>query len=122
MGGMAAWFAFDGNTTSSTGTYWKNSGPDGWIGYQFTAPILVHSAVINNNNQTSLNYIEKCTVQYSDNGSTWTSCTSETALIILAGVQIIPITETNKHTYWRLSINNLTNYCGAIDLDFRGFL
>ncbi len=115
------YFAFDSNATSSSGTYWKNSNAIGWIAYQFTAPVLIHSAVVNNNNQSMGNYIEKCTIQYSDDGSTWTSCTAETTLTISAGVQTIPVNETSKHAHWRFNINNAVNWCGAIDLDFIGF-
>jgi len=115
--GYEAWKAFD----KSNSTRWKSNASDSWIAYEFSQPMLIHTALIINNAEPSGNYIEKCTVQfYDDSVGQWVNATDEITVPTTTATHELPVREIQKHSEWRFSINNATNWCGAFELDFVG--
>ena len=74
--GYAAANAFDGNTSSNMNYSWASSvSSSGWIGYHFASPVVVKEARISARSQSS-QYPTAFSVDYSDDGVTWTQVVS----------------------------------------------
>ena len=74
--GHVAANAFDGNTSSDRHYSWASSvGSSGWIGYHFANPVVVKEVRISARSQSS-QYPTAFSVDYSDDGVTWTQVVS----------------------------------------------
>lgn len=100
--GFEAAKAFDDNT----GTYWQSSSnlsANPWVGARLTTPKQVHNVTIKQYQFTASNigYASQAAIEYSDNGSTWTTLEIVT-LAQNTTVQSFDVTLTTAREYWRV--------------------
>lgn len=115
--------AFDNNT----GTQWaRTSTTNTWIGYDFGAgndQDIVELAVTNGGYDGRV--IQNCSLDYSDNGSTWTTLFSFDIYGWLSSqTRTIPETQPSSgfHRYWRVfatTVDGGTSFTGLSDIQFR---
>lgn len=115
-GANAAANAFDGNT----GTLWSTNVFSGahWLAYDFGTPVDVVQFKLRN---APTNYQSPVTLQYSDDGSSWTDATP----LLQPGRQVDSGSQTylvgGVKTYWRIyvSANQSSGYTNISELEFR---
>ena len=98
--GYEKWHAFDGNTGGNFFYFqYTTSRTDGWVGYDFGAPVIIRKVSMFNISNTAS--IKQCKYQYSDDGTTWTDAT-ELITNSLTGAwtdALIP-SSIGAHRYW----------------------
>lgn len=98
--GYEKWHAFDGNTGGSFFYFqYTASRTDGWVGYDFGAPVKICKAKMYNVSNTAS--IKTCKYQYSDDGTTWVDAT-ETITNSLTGAwtEAQISSSISAHRYW----------------------
>jgi hypothetical protein len=120
--GYQGWKAFDGDAT----TYWQSeTGMSEYIGYKFVASKTVNAVWIQPYEYAD-NNVYDFTVDYSDNGTTWTSVATYTDTAPpVVGVELY-VASTTPHLYWRLNVSdayttNSTDYLKLTGVDFREY-
>ena len=107
--------AVDGNLT----TYWWATALPCWIGYDYGSPTSISKVRLYNG--TYANYrVTAYSIQWSDNGSSWTTIASGTCPN-QAGWNEVTFTE-ETHRYWRLYITSSSggSYITLFEVEFHG--
>ena len=101
------WKAFDGIPDTNSNDRWhSSSGHPAWIGWYNPEPLIITNIQVQNR-AVDGSFINSYDVSYSDDGSTWTVCTSGTSPNQTDGAYWnIPISETTGHKYWKLISNS----------------
>lgn len=99
-----AYYAFDGNDS----THWAApDAVDGTVGYEFTSDVCIRKAKFR-----ALYGTRQFSVSYSDDGTTYTSC-SETVTATNAETDYYVLTTaTTAHKYWRMNVHHTQGASG----------
>ncbi len=121
--GTEAWRAFDKITTAGNG--WQSPGGQNtnqWLRYDFTAAVFIHTLSINNTPAGVNHSVKDCRLEYSDNGSSWSSGFTFTLPPTTADYTF-DIAIAGRHRYWRLfMLNNYsTSQMGICEMQLTGF-
>lgn len=101
--GNEAWRAFDSNLATNNGWAGNAPPPTQYIGYQFASAVAVEELVIQTYGDARWIPTE-IRLDYSDNGTTWTTKTVFTGLSLSSGTVYTFSTPTvaTAHSYWRI--------------------
>lgn len=119
--GYLAAFAFDNNA----GTIWTGSGSiPAWIGFHFTNAVDVGEILIRARSDASGYQPSAFSIQYSDDGSSWTTAWSEsgqTSWAVGTTRVFANAGPFGSHAYWRVYVtaNEAGSYPGLAELQFR---
>lgn len=97
-GTYPAWKAFDGDDTTPARASSTDVSSGAYIGYIFADAVQCDSVKIKSSNSANTNTLR---VEVSDDGSTWTSVSSNVTTVYNT-VQTISLTTSGKHRYYRL--------------------
>lgn len=101
-----AWKAFNADNTTYEDSWHSAKGHPAWIEWYNPTPLRITSIQIRNRDSDG-SFINSYTVSYSDNGSSYTNCTTGTSPNQTTyGLWTININEDNPHKYWRLTCNS----------------
>ena len=99
-----AYYAFDGDNS----TYWSaTDAVDGSIGYQFPSAVCIRRAKFR-----ALYGTRQFTVAYSDDGTTYQTCSETVTATSGETDYYVNTTETSPHQYWRLNVHHTQGASG----------
>ena len=90
-----------------------------WVAYQFTQPVHIHSAELTPGDMGGPTGFR---LQYSDNGSAWTTAAEVASYTPSAGVKTthaLPV--AGRHAHWRLYLLGASGFGSVNELQFLGF-
>lgn len=100
-----AYKAFDGTAATS----WLASSGAHWLRYDFTSAVWCYRMAFSNDGPYEVKDLQ---IQYSDNGTTWTTAKSYTAVQGTSSFNIPVATPNGRHSYWRVNFSASYNVGG----------
>lgn len=120
----APYLAFDKNGTTAWKSVWGDA-LNNWVGYQFTAPIFIHTVSVRGGDLTGEGTgtaAKNVRIEHSDNGVDWTVIATRT-LDYISAEQKIDVKGVRKK-YWRIFIENNYGHMNRtvlFEVNFIGF-